>query len=367
MSILSKRIEKLEGSGIRKIFDLAAKSKGEFVNLSIGQPDFKVPANLKKAAKTAIGNDCNSYSATAGVSKLKQQIALKLQRDNGIKAKEDEIIVTSGVSGAIFLLLASILDPGDEVILPDPYFVVYEQAIKFLDAKAVLLDTYPDFHIDVEKLEKMITSKTKALVINTPNNPTGAVLSKRELQKIAKVARKHGLLVISDEIYEAFDYEQQFASMGSVYKNTVTLNGYSKSHAITGWRVGYAHGPKEIIASMNKLQQYTFVCAPSFAQHALANEPDFNFAPIAKQYKKKRDLVYQGLKDKYELNMPEGAFYAFIKIPAGRKDFINELIKHGVLVVPGSVFSQKDSHFRLCFAVDDAVLRKGIEIIRSLA
>lgn len=366
MTLLSKRIDSLEGSGIRKVFELAAKSKNELVNLSIGQPDFRVSAKLKKAAKKAITDDKNSYTSTAGVADLKTAIARKLKKFNNINAKEDEIIITAGVSGAIFLLLSAVIDPGDEIILTDPYFVVYEQVIKFLGGKAVLLDTYPDFHIKAEKLKKLITNKTKAVVINSPNNPTGAVYGKKELLEVVKIVKPKNILVIADEIYESFDYVKEFFSIGSVYKNTVTLNGYSKSHAITGWRVGYAHGPKTVIEAMNKLQQYTFVCAPSIAQHALAIEHEFNIASIVEEYKYKRDLVYNGLKDKYELNMPEGAFYAFIKIPKGRKNFITECVTAGVLVVPGNVFSKKSTHFRISFAVKDELLKKGVKILQDL-
>jgi len=249
-----------------------------------------------------------------------------------------------------------------------------------LEAKFVSLDTYPansgagqDFHIDPEKLEKLITPacagqapKTKAILLNSPNNPTGAVYTKEELEKIADIARKNDLLVISDEIYEKFDYDNNFFSIGSIYKKTVTLNGFSKSHSITGWRVGYAHGPKEIIEAMNKLQQYTFVCSPSFAQFALAEELSPEIGEI-ENYKKKRDFVYENLRDKYELNIPEGAFYAFVKIPESQKDFVNKCIKNKLLVVPGNVFSDRNDYFRISFAADDEMLKKGIEILKSLA
>ncbi len=366
MNILSERVNRLEGSGIRRIFELASRNKGEYINLSIGQPDFKVSNSLKLAAKKAIDEDFNSYTSTAGSIELKEIIIKKLLEKNSIHSQDDELIITAGVSGAIFLLLATILNEGDEVILPDPYFVVYDQVIKFFGAKVVLLDTYPDFHIDSKKLESLITKKTKAIIINSPGNPTGAVFSREELALVTEVAKLNNTLVISDEIYEYFDYDKKFFSIGSIYKNTVTLNGYSKSHAATGWRLGYAHGPAEIISAMNKLQQYTFVCAPSFAQHALAIEQNFDFTGVLKNYKDKRNLIYNGLRDKYELNIPEGAFYAFVKIPENRPNFIEELIASKILAVPGSVFSSKSSHFRICFAAENEVLEKAIGILNNL-
>jgi len=364
--MLSQRIKNIEASAIRKIFELAVKSQNEYINLSIGQPHFSTPQKLKKAAKTAIDNNYNGYLSTLGDKKLRRKIAIKLLKENKIKAKPENIIITAGTSGAIFLSLSSIINPGDEIILPDPYFVLYKQIINFLGGKTIFLDTYPDFQINPEKLKKIITNKTKAIILNTPNNPTGAVYDKQTLKKVANIAKQKNVLIIADEIYEKFDYNQKFFSIGSVYKNTLTLNGFSKSHAIPGWRVGYAHGPSKIIEAMNKLQQYTFVCAPSFAQIALAEEIEAEPTKEYKKYKIKRDYVYNNLKNKYELNIPEGAFYAFIKIPKGRKNFIAEMISKKLLVVPGSAFSRQSNYFRLCFAVDDQTLKKGIEILQSL-
>lgn len=365
--MLSKRIQKITESGIRRVFDLATRNGGEYINLSIGQPHFHVSSGLKKAAKEAIYSDCNTYSPTAGLGVLREKIAQKLQRENNIPADSKNIIVTSGVSGAIFLLFSAIIDPGDEIILPDPYFVLYKEVLTFLEAKIVYLDTYPDFHIDPLKLEKLVNPKTKAIIINSPNNPTGAVLSKSELESIAKVARRHKTLIISDEIYEKFDYEKKFFSIGSLYKKTVTLNGFSKSHAVPGWRVGYAHGPKNIISAMNKLQQYTFVCAPSFAQKAFAVEGNISSEKEYRKYRKKRDYVFTQLKDYYEMNCPEGAFYAFLKTPVGCRAFIKKTIKNKLLIVPGEVFSRSSGWFRLSFAVPDETLEKGVAILQKMA
>jgi len=365
--MLSDRINKIEESGIRKIFTLSAGNQDGYINLSIGQPDFQISKKLKQAAREAIENNNNSYTQTQGNIKLREKIAKKLDSENNIKAKSEEIIITAGVSGAIFLLFNAVFNPKDEVIVPDPYFVMYRQLLNFLDVKMIPLDTYLDFHLKGKKLEKLITKRTKAIIINSPNNPTGAVYGKEELGGVAKIARKHELLVISDEIYEKFDYENKFFSIGGIYKNTVTLNGFSKSHAITGWRLGWAHGPKEIIKAMNKLQQYTFVCAPSFAQRALLNEFNADIKKEVKRYKDNRDFLYNSLKDKYELNMPEGAFYAFIKIPDGQKDFIKKAIKNKLLIVPGNVFSKRDDYFRVSFAVDKETLKKGVEILLGMA
>ncbi|PLX27957.1 aspartate aminotransferase [Candidatus Parcubacteria bacterium] len=362
--MLSENIKKLEESGIRKVFKMAMSlDKKKSINLSIGQPHFEVSKELKELATEAINDDYNSYFPTEGYLPLRKKICKKLKEKNNIDADEDDVIVTAGVSGAIHLLFSSIINEGDEVILPDPYFVLYEQIMKLLGAKIVYLDTYPDFRINPQKLESLISNKTKLLIINSPNNPTGIVYSESELKEVAQVASKHGLLVMSDEIYEDFDFDKKFFSIGSIYDNTVTLNGFSKNLAITGWRLGYAHGPKEIIEAMNKLQMYTYVCAPSFAQLAVSQLDEIK---TGFDYRKNRDLVLERLKDKYEFNIPEGAFYAYIKIPEGKKDFLDQLYKENVLVIPGGVFSQKTGYFRLSFAVNEMELRRGLEVFKKL-
>lgn len=364
---LSNRIKNLEESGIRKIFDLATQNKGEYLNFSIGQPDFPAPLALKIAAQKAIAEDCNAYTPTMGLPMFREAIARKLREENQIKAGVEEVLVTSGVAGAIFLALSATINPGDEVILPDPYFLLYDQVLKYLGAKVVYLDTYPDFQIKAEKLADLVTEKTKMLILNTPNNPTGAVYSQAELAEVAQVASRHDFLIISDEIYEDFDYDQKFFSIGSIYAKTITLNGFSKSHSVTGWRVGYAHGPLEIIQAMAKLQQSTFVCAASFAQIALAEHMQLDLSREHSHYREKRDYVCSELKDYYEFKKTAGAFYLYLKVPSGEVDFAEKLIKEKVLTVPGKVFSQRADYFRISFAVDDKVLRKGVEILKRLA
>ena len=365
--MLSKRIKKIKSSSIRKVFDLATKNKGEFINFAIGQPRFKVPDELKRAMADAVQNGANKYAPTQGIQELREKVAEKLRVENNIQASSDDIIITSGTSGGIFLALSSILNPGDEVIIPDPYFTLYKEIIAFLDGVPTFLDTYQTFRIDPEKLKRLITEKTKALIINSPNNPTGIVYSQKELSDLAKIAKKNNLLIISDEIYEKFNYDRKFFSVGGIYENTITLNGFSKSYAITGWRVGYAHAPGKIIQTMNKLQQYTFVCAPAPAQAALAKAFNVNLNEEYQKYRLKRDVLYQELEDKYQIYKPEGAFYLFVKMPPGRKQFVDELINHKLLVVPGEAFSNRNDYFRISFAVEDDALEKGIKILRDLA
>jgi len=363
---LSNRIEKIEESGIRKVFELAAKNQGEYVNLSIGQPHFLTPEVLKKKIQLAVEDNFNVYTPTAGLVELRRKIVEKLQQENNIKTSLDQVMITNGVAGGIFLALSATINPGDEVILPDPYFVLYKQVLNYLGAKIIYLDTYPDFDIKPEKLEKLISEKTKMIIINSPNNPTGRVYSESTLRAVAQTAENNNLLVLSDEIYEKFDYEKKFFSIGSVYDKTLTLNGFSKSHSITGWRIGYVQGPLEIIQAMNKLQQYTFVCAPSMVQKALVGSFEIDLAREIENYKKNRDYVCSELSDKYEFVPSQGAFYLFIKKPAGTENFNQKLIDSKLLSVSGKIFSEKNSHFRISFAVDFNELKRGVDILKNI-
>ncbi len=362
----SRALKNFDSSGIRKVFDLAAKLKNP-INLSIGEPDFKVPKDLKKEAQKAIKEDKNRYTQTAGIPLLRERIVLKLKKENGLKnISAENVIVTTGTSGALHLLFQTLINPGDEVVIIDPYFVIYKQVPQLFGAKVKVVSSYPDFSLPVSKIEKAVTVKTKMVIINSPNNPTGKVYKKEEIKNLVEVLKKKNILLISDEVYEKFIYEGQHFSPASVYKNTITLNGFSKAYALTGLRIGYAAGPKDIISEMIKLQQYTYVCAPSISQYTALKALTINVGNLILEYKKRRDLVYEGLKEKFEVEKPDGAFYIFPKTLKGRaEDLAKKAIAKNLLVVPGSVFSQKDSHFRISFAASLKDLNKGIKILKD--
>jgi len=360
---VSKRVKRIKASGIREIFEAKQKNK-KLLDFSLGQPDFDVSSAVKQAAVKAIRAGNNKYTENQGILELRQAIAKKLKTKNRIESKPDEVIITAGVTGGLALSFFSLLNPGDEIIVPDPCFVLYQELPKLLGIKVVSLDTYPDFQFDINKLNKLITAKTKAVIINTPNAPTGQVYSKQTLIALAQVARKHNLIIISDEIYEDFIYDNvRHFSIGSIYQNTITLNGFSKSFGMPGWRIGYLHAPKKIITEMIKLQQLLYCCAPSIAQHAAITALcDRNYADkIKKQYQRKRDLIYSGLKNKFNLIKPAGSFYAFITAPGGDgTEFCKRALKANVALVPGGVFSQHNTHFRLAFCVGDEIIKKGV-------
>jgi aspartate/methionine/tyrosine aminotransferase len=372
---VSKRALGVDASGIRKVFDLAARMKDP-INLSIGLPDFDVPDVAKNAAIESIRRGDNRYTQTQGIAPLRERLRKDLSAEIGRDV--GDVLITSGVSGGLFLAILATIDPGDEAIFLDPYFVMYKHLLTMAGGKPVIVDSYPDFRFHADRVERAITPKTKLLILNSPSNPTGVVMSEAEVRAAVDVARKHGLLIVSDEIYEPFLYEgvqgsglrsQRLASPAKLYENTLILRGFSKSHAMTGWRLGYAAGPEPVVAQMTKLQQYTYVCAPSPLQHAALAALDVPMGDAVKAYRRKRDIAFEGLSRKFDVVKPEGAFYIFPKAPAGQtaSQFVAKAIENNVLVIPGNVFSERDTHFRISYATTDEKLARGCEILCSLA
>ena len=347
MAKLAKRMSEVEASGIRRVFDLAAKIKDP-CNLSIGQPHFDVPAPAKDAAIAAIREGFNRYTMTQGIPELRERIKARLKARGW---EPEDVIITSGVSGGLMLAVLAMVDPGDEVLVPDPYFLGYKQLLKLVGAKPVYIDTYPDFRLSPERLERAATPRTKLLFLNSPANPTGAVTSEADLKGIAEICRRRGIAVISDEVYDVFSYDAPSV------------------------RLGYAAGPKDLLGEMLKLQQISFVCAPSMAQKgalAALNMPqvahDAWVLAQVSDYRRKRDLVYEGLRGKFEVSKPAGAFYIFPKVPFGTDvEFVERAIAKECLIIPGSVFSERNTHFRISYATTDEQLQRGLKILNLLA
>jgi aspartate aminotransferase/aminotransferase len=366
--LVADRTSLIDASGIRKVFALAAELKDP-INFSIGQPDFDVPEPLKQEAIKAIEGGLNKYSQTAGDKEFKDKIAARVTAEFGWE--DPAVLVASGVSGALLLSFLSLVNPGDEVIIPDPYFVIYKHVVNLLGGKCVFVDTYPDFKLHVDKIADAITEKTKMIILNSPCNPTGVVYAQDEIEALAKVATERDILVMTDEIYEQFSYDEPATSIGKYHEKVLVLRGFSKSYAMTGWRLAYVAAPasmRPVVEEMTKIQQYTFVCAPTPFQKAASAALDYDVTDLVKGYIKKRDRLYGGLKDKFELVRPGGAFYAFIKAPMGSgTEFVTKVIKNNCLVIPGNVFSEKDTHFRVSFATTDEKIQQGVEILRGLA
>ncbi len=365
--MISKRALRVDSSGIRKVFELAAKIENP-IDFSIGQPDYDVPEELKNVAIEAIRKGFNRYTLTQGIGELREKVLGHIEKTRKRKFGPNEVIITSGTSGGLFLALISILDAGDEIVFFDPYFVMYKHLINLIDAKPVIVDTYPDFQINEDKLRKAISGKTKAIIINSPTNPTGYVYSKKDLDTVIKVAKEKNILLITDEIYDGFVYDSPFESPATYYDNILILGGFSKTYAMTGWRLGYAVGNSDLIAQMIKIQQYSFVCAPAPFQYAAVAALDMDTSHYRESYKKKRDIIYEGLKDNFNIVKPKGAFYMFPGLKAGDvSEFVELAIEKKVLIIPGNVFSEVNTHFRICFTTKDEVLKKGVDVLNSLA
>ena len=365
MSPISQRSKRIDSSGIRKVFDLARSLKDP-VNLSIGQPDFDVPDAVKQAGIQAIQDGYNGYTPTQGLPVLREKMQAAVDAEYG--HDDRQVFVSSGTSGGLVLAMQALVDPGDEVILFDPFFVMYEPLIQLVDGVPVLIDTYPDFKIDIGKVEAAITDKTKLIILNSPSNPTGYVPSQEEVDALGKLCLEKGIVLISDEIYRHFDYDGDFHSPAQVNPNTIVIDGFSKSHAMTGWRLGMVHGPAEIISTMLKVKQYSFVCAPQPAQWAGMEAMDVDIAPYVDTYRTKRDRIVDALSGKYEIVKPGGAFYVFPKAPWGTgSEFVAKAIENNLLIIPGNIFSESDTHFRISYAASDDIIERGIEILLQLA
>ena len=369
--ILADRTKVIDASGIRKVFALAASLKDP-INLSIGQPDFDVPDNIKDAAISAIKAGSNRYSQTAGDAELVTALTERVKHDYPTWL-DPQVMVTSGVSGALQLIFMALINPGDEVIMADPYFVIYKHVINMLGGKCVFIDTYPDFKLPAEKLEAAITDKTKLIIVNSPANPTGIVYTEDEVKAIAKVAADKDIVVMSDEIYDTFCYDGPCPSIANYYDNTLLLKGFSKSYAMTGWRMGYVTAKpalRPILEEMIKIQQYTFVCAPAPFQKAAIAALDTDMSDHVAAYREKRDMIYNGLKAHFQMVKTSGAFYTFIRKPdwaASGTEFVKKAIDNNVLIIPGNVFSEQDTHFRISYATTDEKIQQGIEILTKLA
>jgi aspartate/methionine/tyrosine aminotransferase len=362
---IAERMRHIESSGIRKVFELA-RSLRDPVNLSIGQPDFDVPEPIKAAAHAAIDSGANAYTVTQGIPELRDKIRTDIH--TRYRHADREVFLTSGTSGGLMLALCCTVNPGDEVIVFDPYFVMYPHLVTLAGGTTVFLDTYPDFAIDVDRVRAALTPRTKAILVNSPANPTGCVHPRDVLHDLAKLAAERGVLLMSDEVYRVFCYDQPFVSPAEFNEDVLVFDGFSKAYGMTGWRLGFAHGPRRLIQEMIKLQQFTFVCAPSMVQHAGIAAWDYDVSRIVADYRHKRDRIYEGLKDRYELVRPEGAFYAFPKAPRGLgSEFVAEAIRNNLLLIPGNVFSKRDTHFRLSYAADERTLDRGIEILNRIA
>ena len=363
---IAKRAGAFDSSGIRKAFDLAARLDDP-INLAIGQPDFAMAAAACAAAREALDAGKNGYTQTQGIPQLRERLEAAAREETGQPGRK--LCVTSGSSGALVLVLMTLLDPGDEVILFEPAFVMYRPLVEFLGGKCVMVDTSPSFRIDVDAVAAAIGPRTRAIVLNTPSNPTGFVAPLETVRALALLAERSGVTLVSDELYRSFCYDEPFHSPALHSDRVVVIDGFSKSHAMTGWRVGWVHGPAEVIDTCTTLQQYTFVCAPQAGQWAALAALDAPMDVPLAECKRKRDRLMEGIAGHYRFVKPGGAFYLFPEAPGGSGRRFAEIAaeREKLIVVPGSVFGGADTHFRVAYTVTDRTLERGIEALVRLA
>ncbi|MGM0777692.1 MAG: aminotransferase [Bacillota bacterium] len=376
-SYLSKTVEELKPSGIRRFFDLAAGMEG-VISLGVGEPDFITPWSVREAAILSLEQGYTSYTANAGLMELREEIADYMQKSFGVSySPHNEIIVTVGASQALDISLRAILDPGDEVIVVEPSFVSYVPLVTLAGGVPVQVQTLKEngFKILPEQLENAITGRTKAIMLCSPNNPTGTMLSGDELNAIAQIAEKYDLLVLSDEIYAELAYDDEYTSFAAIRemkKRTILISGFSKGFAMTGWRLGFVCAPEEISQAMLKIHQYAMMCAPTMAQFAALEALKTGKSDVEvmkKSYKRRRNYFVQSLNELgLTCHMPGGAFYAFPSIEStglSSEEFAEKLLlEEKVAVVPGNIFGESgEGHVRCSYATSMELLQEAIKRI----
>lgn len=374
------RVEKMPSFMVMDILEEARnlESRGEdIVHLEIGEPDFDTPEFVKQAAIKAIEDGMTVYTETHGIPELREAIAWHYQVKYGVEISPENIIVTLGTSPALFMALSALAEAGDEVIITDPGYSCYKNMIEFVSANPVTIRVFDDegYAVDPERLQKAITGKTRAIIINSPSNPTGAVLDRKNLEEISEIAEKHGIFLISDEIYHGLNYEGKDTTVLEVTEKGIVINGFSKTYAMTGWRLGYIIAPEEIIRPLKRVHQNLFICAASFTQKAavsaLKEGADF-VRKVVEEYRKRRDFLVPELRRLgFEINTtPQGAFYVMAGIrrfKMNSTEFTRALLREaGVAATPGIDFGRNGEGFvRFSYANSMDNLKKAVAKIES--
>ncbi len=361
---MARRLLNLKESGTLKAMAKAKELQSMGVNiiqLDVGEPDFPTPINIVKAAKDALDSGYTHYTPSPGIPELREAIASKLREENGLEVNKDNIVVTPGSKQAIFYSVMALVDEGDEVIIPTPAWPSYMEIVTIAGGRVREVPSLSNFATSIEGINEAITDRTKLIIINSPNNPTGYVMSKKEISELADLVADHDIFVLSDEIYEKLVYEGEHISIGSLPgmgEKTITINGFSKAYAMTGWRLGYVASPKQLASAINKLQQHSASCPSSFAQRAAleALKPETPVRPMVEEFRRRRDYICAALEKSsfFRFTKPAGAFYLFPDISATKMNsetFCDLLLeKGGVSTTPGVSFGGYDHHIRISYA-----------------
>ena len=373
---ISQRADMVPWSGVRKMFNYAQKYS-DVINLSLGEPDFDTPQHIIKAAIEAMKKGYTHYTPNAGLIEFREAVAEKLRKENGIDVDpETEVIATVGAMGALSLAMLTVVNPGDEVLIPNPGFASYEAQVILAEGKPVSYSLNEDegFDINAEEIAGLITNKTRAILVNTPSNPTGSVLSEKSLKKIAEIAVENDLLVISDEAYEAITYDNfrhvSIASLPDMKDRTISIFSFSKTYAMTGWRIGFAAANEEIIRQMTKLQEHLAAHPSSISQMAAIaalRGPKDHIKKMVKEYSERRELIMEELAEIPEIKCfrPQGAFYVFPNIKAFKmssEDFAMHILeKARVIIVPGTAFGNNgEGYVRISYAASKEEISRAM-------
>lgn len=369
--MFSRRVLGIEMSGIRKIFDMA---QGEVINLGLGEPDFHPPPEAKEAIYEAVKKGYNKYGPSRGFPELREAIAEKYSKYADITA--ENVLITVGGTEAFLAVMLSLINPGDEVLYPNPGFVLYRPHTIIAEGKPV---DYPilqenEFVPTQEDLQKRITKRTKAIIVNYPNNPTGGVLREEDIKMIVEIAEENDLIIISDEVYFHLVYDSPPQTFLGKYDKLIFINSFSKEFAMTGWRLGYIIAPRDIIEQVSKIHYYMVACPQSPIEYAALialQKSGYYREMMRERFKKRRDLMYQLLSkiDGVQPNLPKGAFYMFPKITldADPMDIVKEMVKNGVLCTPGEAFgSAGKKHIRFSYAASEEDIKRAMEIFNAV-
>ncbi len=365
----SKRVQSINLSEIRKMFEMAGEDS---INLGLGEPDFNTPKHIIEAASNAMKEGFTHYTSNMGILELREAITHKFKIDNGIHTSPESVLVTVGASEAIYMCMQALVNPGDEVLIPDPGFLSYNACVSLAGGipRGIQLNMENDLRMTAEDVIERITKKTKAIILNSPSNPTGSVMKKEDIKAISEIADDNDIYLISDEVYEKIVYNDVHHSPAKFCENAVTINGFSKSYAMTGFRIGYVTANSEITEELLKIHQYTTACASSMVQKAALaalEGPQKSVIEMVSEFKRRRDLVVNRLNGMgVECSSPHGAFYVFPKVknPEG---FVKAGLKKGVVMVHGKAFGigGKD-HVRLSYATSYSHLEEAMDRLESI-
>jgi aspartate aminotransferase len=364
----ASRVQNIKPSGIRKAFESLS---GDFINLGLGEPDFDTPEHIKKAAIDALQSGFTSYTVNKGIMELREAICDKFSHDNKLSFSPEEIIVTSGASNALHIALLSVVEKGDEVLMPNPGFLSFPPLTRLAEGKSIGIPLSDDFTMSIEAVNESITDKTKVLIINSPANPTGAVETEANIKALVEIAQDHQLVIISDEVYEHFIYdEMEHISPARFSDDVITVNAVSKTYAMTGFRLGYVAASNEYIEQMLKVHQYNQACASSISQKAalaaIAGAQEC-VAEMRREFKRRRDFTIDALQEMgMEFPIPHGAFYIFSRVD-DEHAFVEALRQKRVVVTPGSTFgSLGKDYVRISYASSFDKLKQAFEIMKEL-